>query len=122
MAANPTATHLSRAQEVLTRCQTLASFTEDPPRICRTFLSAPMRDCYQQVEHWMRSLGLKVQTDAAGNLRGVYAGVEGTARRIILGSHLDTVPDAGAYDGILGVVLALGLISSLEGRRLPFAI
>ncbi|MGB8321324.1 MAG: allantoate amidohydrolase [Candidatus Acidiferrum sp.] len=122
MAAHQTATHLSRAQEVIARCRALARFTEDPPRICRTFLSAPMRDCYRQVELWMCALGLEVHTDAAGNLRGVYPGADGAARRIILGSHLDTVPDAGAYDGILGVVLALGLISSLEGRRLPFAI
>ena len=121
MAVNPIATQLARAQEVIARCQSLARFTEDPSRICRTFLSAPMRDCYLQLEHWMGLLGLEVHTDAAGNLRGVYPGVEG-ARRIILGSHLDTVPDAGAYDGILGVVLALGLIASLEGRRLPFAI
>ena len=122
MAANRTAIHLSRAQEVLARCESLARFTEDPPRICRTFLSAPMRDCYRQVERWMCALGLEVRTDAAGNLRGVYPGAEGPKRRVILGSHLDTVPDAGAYDGILGVMLALGLIASLEGRRLPFAI
>jgi allantoate deiminase len=122
MAAHSTATHLSRAQEVIARCQSLAHFTEDPPRICRTFLSAPMRDCYRQVELWMRTLGLEVQTDAAGNLRGGYSGADGTTQRIILGSHLDTVPDAGAYDGILGVVLALGLVASLDGRRLPFAI
>jgi allantoate deiminase len=122
MVAHQTATHLSRAQEVIARCQSLARFTEDPPRICRTFLSAPMHDCYRQVELWMRTLGLEVHTDAAGNLRGAYSGGEGAARRIILGSHLDTVPDAGVYDGILGVVLALGLIASLEGRRLPFAI
>jgi allantoate deiminase len=122
MAANRTAIHLSRAQEVLARCESLARFTEDPPRICRTFLSAPMRDCYRQVERWMCALGLEVCTDAAGNLRGVYPGAEGPKRRVILGSHLDTVPDAGAYDGILGVMLALGLIASLEGRRLPFAI
>jgi allantoate deiminase len=122
MAPHPTATHLLRAQEVIARCKTLARFTEDPPRICRTFLSAPMRDCYRQVERWMCALGLEVCTDAAGNLRGVYPGAEGPKRRVILGSHLDTVPDAGAYDGILGVMLALGLIASLEGRRLPFAI
>jgi allantoate deiminase len=70
----------------------------------------------------MRTLGLDVHTDAAGNLRGVYSGANGTAHRIILGSHLDTVPDAGAYDGVLGVVLALALVASLEGRRLPFAL
>ena len=114
--------HLPRAQEVVSRCQSLARFTEDPPRICRTFLSPPMRACHRQIEEWMRPLGLTVTLDAAGNLHGLYAGADDIARRLLIGSHLDTVPDAGAYDGILGVVLAISLIESLEGRRLPFAI
>jgi allantoate deiminase len=116
------AEHLARAQEVVSRCQNLARFTEDPPRICRTFLSPPMRACYRQIEEWMRPLGLTVTLDAAGNLHGLYAGADDIARRLLIGSHLDTVSDAGAYDGILGVVLAISLIESLEGRRLPFAI
>jgi allantoate deiminase len=117
-----TADHLARAQAVVSRCQTLARFTEDPPRICRTFLSPPMRDCHRQIEDWMRPLGMTVNIDAAGNLRGIYPGTDGTAGRLLVGSHLDTVPDAGAYDGILGVILAISLVESLEGRRLPFAI
>jgi allantoate deiminase len=116
------AEHLSRAQAVVSRCQTLARFTEDPPRICRTFLSPSMRNCHRQIEDWMHTLGMSVTVDAAGNLRGLYAGADGVARRLLIGSHLDTVPDAGAYDGILGVMLALSLVESLEGRRLPFAI
>jgi allantoate deiminase len=117
-----TAAHLSRAQEVVSRCQTLARFTEDPPRICRTFLSPPMRACHRQIEDWMRPLGMAVTIDAAGNLHGLYPGTDGAARSLLIGSHLDTVPDAGAYDGVLGVVLAISLIESLEGRRLPFSI
>jgi allantoate deiminase len=81
-----------------------------------------MRACHQQIEEWMRPLGMPVILDAAGNLHGLYAGTDGVSRRLLIGSHLDTVPDAGAYDGILGVVLAISLIESLEGRRLPFAI
>jgi len=116
------AEHLPRAQEVVSRCQSLARFTEDPPRICRTFLSPPMRACHRQIEDWMRPLGMAVSLDAAGNLHGLYPGTDGVDRRLLIGSHLDTIPDAGAYDGILGVVLAITLIESLEGRRLPFAI
>jgi allantoate deiminase len=117
-----TADHLSRAQEVVARCQSLACFTEDPPRICRTFLSAPIRACHRQIEGWMRPLGMTVTVDAAGNLRGLYPGADGVTSRLLIGSHLDTVPDAGAYDGILGVMLGISLVESLEGRRLPFAI
>ena len=65
---------------------------------------------------------MTVTLDAAGNLHGLYPGTDGAARSLLIGSHLDTVPDAGAYDGILGVVLAISLIESLEGRQLPFSI
>jgi allantoate deiminase len=81
-----------------------------------------MHTCHQQIEDWMRRRGMTVTVDAAGNLHGLYPGTDGTARRLLIGSHLDTVPNAGAYDGILGVVLAISLVESLEGRRLPFAI
>ena len=114
--------HLTRAEEVVSRCQSLAHFTEDPPRTCRTFLSPPMRACHRQIEDWMCPLGMTVTIDAAGNLRGLYPGTDTTDRKLLIGSHLDTVPDAGAYDGILGVMLAISLVESLEGRRLPFAI
>ncbi|MCU1243108.1 MAG: amidase, hydantoinase/carbamoylase family [Candidatus Acidoferrum typicum] len=60
--------------------------------------------------------------DAAGNLHGLYPGADGAACKLLIGSHLDTVPDAGAYDGILGVMLAISVVESLGGRRLPFAI
>ena len=116
------AEHLSRARDVVARCQSLARFTEDPPRICRTFLSSPMRACHRQIEDWIRPLGMTVTIDAAGNLHGLYPGTDGTDRRLLIGSHLDTVPDAGAYDGILGVISAISLIESLKGRRLPFAV
>jgi allantoate deiminase len=116
------AEHLARAKEVVSRCQALAHFTEDPPRICRTFLSPPMRACHRQIEDWMCPLGISVTIDAAGNLRGLYPGTDSIDRKLLIGSHLDTVPDAGAYDGILGVMLAISLVESLEGGRLPFAI
>jgi len=70
----------------------------------------------------MQSLGMEVSVDAAGNLRGLYPGSDPTAGRLLIGSHLDTVPNAGAYDGVLGVVLGVALVESLVGKRLRFAI
>jgi allantoate deiminase len=70
----------------------------------------------------MEAAGLAVRVDAIGNLRGVYPGTSRSSRRLLIGSHLDTVPNAGAYDGILGVVLGIGLVERLRGQRLPFAI
>jgi allantoate deiminase len=81
-----------------------------------------MRDCHSEIAGWMTALGCEVRIDAAGNLRGLYAGAESKAPRLLLGSHLDTVPNAGAFDGILGVVLAVALLQALDGRRLPFAV
>ena len=115
------------AREVIARCQILARFSEDAGSIRRTFLSPPMRDCHREIAGWIAPLGATSRVDAVGNLRIVYPSSEvevGAPRlpRLLIGSHLDTVPNAGAYDGILGVVLAIALLRGLNGGKLPFAI
>ena len=110
------------AQTAINRCRKLSSFTEEPGRITRTFLSAPMRDCHREIAQWMEPLGAEIRIDDAGNFRATYAAVHPHAPRLLVGSHLDTVPDAGPFDGILGVVLGVALIENLHGERLPFAI
>ena len=110
------------ASEIVARCQKLAGFSEDLGSIHRTFLSPPMRDCHAEIAKWLNAAGAEVSLDAAGNLRGYYPSAQSTGPRLLLGSHLDTVPNAGAYDGVLGVVLAVALLEALEGRRLPFGI
>lgn len=107
------------AEETLKRCQAIAGYTETPGWITRTFLSDPMRDCHAAFSHWMREAGMQVSLDAVGNLHGLY-GSGRHARRLMIGSHLDTVPCAGAYDGVLGVCIALAVVEGLEGRELPF--
>jgi allantoate deiminase len=81
-----------------------------------------MRDCHRELAGWMEPLGADVQVDAAGNFRGVFPAAQPNAPRLLIGSHLDTIPNAGAYDGVLGVVLAIALLEELRGRRLPFGI
>jgi allantoate deiminase len=110
------------AEAAIARCRKLATFSEDAGGTRRTFLSAPMRDCHREVSSWLNKLGMKMSVDAVGNLRGFYAGASPGAPRLLIGSHLDTVPNAGAFDGILGVVLAMGLVESLRGLKLPFGI
>jgi allantoate deiminase len=112
----------TRAAEVIARCQRLASFTEEAGSTRRTFLSPPMRECHREISRWLGLLGAQVRIDAAGNLRGFYPAAEPNAPRLLIGSHLDTVPNAGAYDGVLGVVLAVALLEQLQGRKLPFGI
>ena len=70
----------------------------------------------------MEPLGVHAHLDAAGNIRGIYPAAAPNARCLLIGSHLDTVPNAGAYDGVLGVVLAVALLEELQGRRFCFGI
>ena len=108
------------ARNVIARCRELAAISETVDGTLRTFLSDAMRECYEVVGGWMREIGMHVSVDSAGNLRGHYAG--DSAATLLMGSHLDTVRNAGAFDGILGVVMAVELVEALEGRRLPFSI
>jgi allantoate deiminase len=109
-------------KDVIERCRLLAEFSEEPGFTTRTFLSQPMHHVHEHVRSWMEQAGMTVAIDHAGNIRGVYPADRSNAPRLFIGSHLDTVPRAGAFDGILGVVLGIALVESLERRRLPFAI
>jgi allantoate deiminase len=93
------------AQEVIHRCGVLAKCTEEPGHITRTFLSPPMREVHRLVRGWMEDAGLHVWVDAVGNIRGV----SDDGPRLMIGSHLDTVPHAGRYDGVLGVIMGIAL-------------
>ena len=112
----------AQARTVIARCRKLATFTEEPGRITRTFLSPPMHDCHREISAWLSAIGIQTGIDAAGNLRALYPAATPQAPRLLIGSHLDTVPDAGAFDGILGVVLGVALLEALNRERLPFAI
>jgi allantoate deiminase len=110
------------AQEVISRCQKLARFSQDAVGTRRTFLSPPMHDCHREISRWLEPLCSQVRVDAAGNLRAFYPAEQSDAPRLLLGSHLDTVPNAGAYDGVLGVVLGVTLLEALGGKRFPFGL
>jgi allantoate deiminase len=110
------------AEEIIFRCRRLATFSEDSGGLRRTFLSPPMREVHREIAHWLEPLGAIVRIDAAGNFRATYAANPSSAPRLLLGSHLDTVPNAGCFDGILGVVLAVAIFEALASRRLPYAI
>jgi allantoate deiminase len=103
---------------VIERCRELAQFTEEPGHITRTYLSRPMREVHERVGRWLADAGCAVRIDAVGNLFGVYPAKSPNAPRLVIGSHLDTVPRGGAFDGVLGVVMGVALIESLGGRRL----
>ena len=70
----------------------------------------------------MEALGMAVHVDAAGNLRGYWRPQGAGTKRVLMGSHIDTVPNAGAYDGVLGVVMALECVQIAQELRLPLEI
>ena len=114
----------TRGEGIIARCREIAKHTEVPGEITRRFLTPPMHAVHALLRQWMEAAGMRVHVDAAGNLRALYPGsqTDPGSRRLLLGSHLDTVPNAGAFDGVLGVVFAVSLVESLQRRRLPFAI
>jgi allantoate deiminase len=81
-----------------------------------------MHKVHELLRTWMEAAGMTVRIDAIGNLRGFWPGLSHESPRLLIGSHLDTVPNAGAFDGILGVVLGVAIVEELQGQRLPFAI
>jgi allantoate deiminase len=104
------------AEKAIRCCRALSAMSEEPGRTTRTFLSAPMREVHRTLGSWMREIGMEVRVDAAGNLRGLYGDEE--SPRLLIGSHLDTVPNAGAFDGILGVVLGIALAETRPAAAL----
>src|ERR1700722_4161012 len=112
------------AQEVMERIGALGKVSEEPDRLTRTFGSAAMRKANDLVASWMREAGMTVSEDAIGNLIGRYPGRDERAKTFILGSHLDTIRDAGKYDGPLGVVAGIACVKQLHEQKLqmPFAV
>jgi N-carbamoyl-L-amino-acid hydrolase len=89
-----------------------------------TYLTDAHRACAQRLAHWMRAdCGFdEVEIDAVGNVVGLYRGSDPSARRLLTGSHYDTVRNGGKYDGRLGIFTAMACVRELHsnGRRLPF--
>jgi allantoate deiminase len=112
------------AKLVMERCDILARYSEEPDRITRRFATPPMHQVNEKVAAWMKNAGMKVWRDKIGNLIGRYEADQPETRTLLLGSHLDTVRDAGRYDGPLGVMIALACVERLHQQRqhLPFAI
>lgn len=111
----------------MARCDALAACSELPGGLTRIFLSPEQRAANELVLGWMREAGMRARLDAIGNVAGRYeadAAAAPGAPCLMLGSHLDTVRDAGRYDGMLGVVSAIECVHALNAaqRRLPFAL
>jgi len=112
------------ARIVMERCDILGGISEEVGCLTRPFATKAMQRVNDTVAAWMQEAGMRVTRDAIGNLIGRYEGRSAAAKTLVLGSHLDSVRDAGRYDGPLGVMVALACVQRLHarGERLPFAI
>lgn len=102
------------ARRVMARCDELARVTASPGRIERVYLSPEHARVNRLAAEWMREVGMSTWQDAAGNQCGRLPTAQGEARSLLLGSHLDTVVDAGRYDGIVGVLMAIEVVRLLR--------
>lgn len=109
---------------VLERIDQLACFSEEADALTRPYLSQSMLAACAQLSEWMQAAGMQVRRDTVGNVIGHYPASRSDAPILLIGSHIDSVRNAGKFDGPLGIVLGLTCIEQLHraGRRFPFAI
>lgn len=109
------------AERVMARADALAAISETPDALTRVYLSTQHLQANQLVGEWMRQAGMTVWQDSVGNICGRYEGAREGAQAVLLGSHLDTVRNAGRYDGMLGVLAAIEVVDSLHQQGLHLA-
>ena len=114
----------SLGQEIVGRINALAAISESPRNLTRLFLTPEHRAAADLIMSWMVEAGMSARLDAIGNVCGRYEGEQPRSPCLMLGSHYDTVRDAGKWDGPLGLITAISCVADLNrrGRRLPFAI
>ena len=114
----------SLGKEIVHRINELGAISEEPGKLTRIYLSKELRTASDLILGWMREAGMSAHLDAIGNVCGRYEGERPGAPCLMLGSHYDTVRDAGKWDGPLGVITAIACVADLNrrGKRLPFAI
>ncbi len=110
----------------MARCDALKlpPFSDSAEGLTRTYLSPAYHAAQDQLAEWMAEAGMAVRRDAAANLIGRYEGAAAGAAALVIGSHIDSVRNAGAYDGPLGILLGIEAVAALSsgGVRLPFAV
>ncbi len=115
---------MTDGERILEQCNELGAISEDPRRLTRRYLSTEHRRAGDRIVAYMRDAGMRADYDALGNVVGRYDGLQPGAASIISGSHMDSVVDAGRYDGVFGILCAIAAVRDLHrrGLRLPQAI
>src|SRR5580698_4780735 len=122
--AQPGTGNAALGAEIVRRINALGAISETPGQLTRIFLTPEHRAAADLLLQWMREAGMAAHLDAIGNVCGRYEGERPGLPCLMLGSHYDTVRDAGKWDGPLGLVTAIGCVADLQRRnlRLPFAV
>jgi N-carbamoyl-L-amino-acid hydrolase len=113
---------LKLGQRILDLADDLARWSEQSGALTCTFFSDAHRAAASQLREWFAAAGLAAGIDPVGNVVGRLPGSQPGARTLIIGSHYDTVRNAGKYDGRLGILCGLAVLESLRDARLPFAV
>jgi allantoate deiminase len=115
---------MNYGNSILERADILGRISEDTGRITRTFLTAQHRRAGEQIIAWMQEAGMEAGFDAIGNVVGRYAAAGPDAPVVMTGSHMDSVVNAGKYDGLFGILTAIACAHSLHARgiRLPYTL
>jgi hydantoinase/carbamoylase family amidase len=113
-----------RAERIMQRINELALVSEDKTCITRTYGTLEFVEGRRKVEQWMKAAGLETRTDNIGNIRGRLNVSSNNSRTFVIGSHIDTIINAGKFDGPLGVLMGLDLVEQLVVSKvsLPFNI
>ena len=116
--------NVSLGEEIAGRITELGAISESKAHLTRLFLTSEHRAAADLILGWMRDAGMRAHIDAIGNVCGRYEGERPGLPCLMLGSHYDTVRDAGEWDGPLGLITAISCVANLNrnGRRMPFAI
>ena len=105
---------IQRTNRIAERIEILANISDNPDNLVRTYGSKALDEANKVVVEWMQAAGLETRIDTIGNVRGRLAATNNSNKVFVMGSHLDTVKNAGKYDGPLGVLMALDVVESLN--------
>ncbi|MBY8143125.1 allantoate amidohydrolase [Vibrio fluvialis] len=115
-------TMAQQVKKLMEQADALAQFSADEGAITRAYLTPQHRAAHDQLAQWMREAGLETWQDSVGNQWGRKVSANPSQPTLILGSHSDTVTNAGKYDGNLGVILAIETLAQLADEAFPFHI
>lgn len=115
---------IQRAEKIMSRINELASISEDEGRVTRTYGTPAFLKGRELVQQWMQEAGLDTRIDNIGNIRGRLRSENPAAKTFVIASHIDTIINAGKFDGPMGVLIGLDLLEEIirKNTALPFHI